>query len=373
MKWLCVIGLVACSSEPSDGVVGPFTGPVHRYVVDRMTLPVTSDDAHALGDDLDGNGTVDNQLGVVFSALTSTGDGTTHIADMIASGALASSVEIQADSLDSDGSVGVLYYGRDGELANVIGGKIVAGAFTSNRAATSHHTGTATLALPIFDAADPLILATQLVELDFTPDGQGGLDAIVRGAIPIDDARAAATIGVGQMVAADPVRHAVFSRFFDTNHDGLIQPEEIADSSVVGAFLVADLHALDMMSVGFSVHLAPCDSGPCLGAPATDACHDRVRNGTESDVDCGGSCTLKCPAGEACAGAGDCQTAGCDSGACRAASCTDGIRDGIESDADCGAINGCALCAVGKVCVNGMDCASGKCSSSAGVTGVCDP
>ncbi len=372
MRWTLAL-LAACGTSGSGDVVGPFTGPEHRYVVDRMTLPATSDDAKALGDDLDGNGTIDNQLGVVFSALSSTGDATTHIADMIASGALASSVVIQADSLDSDPSVGVYYYGADGALANVIGGKIVAGAFTSNRAATSKHTGTATLALPIFDAADPLSLDAQLVELDFTPDGQGGLDAIVRAAIPIDVARAAATIGVGQMVAADPVRHLVFSRFFDTDHDGIITPQEIADSSVVGAFLVADLHATDMMSVGFSVHLSPCDSGRCPGAPAADPCHDRAVDGDESDVDCGGSCTLRCPAGESCRAQPDCQTAGCDSGKCRAPSCSDGIRDGIEADVDCGLITGCALCAVGQVCVNGMDCASGKCSNAVGATGMCDP
>jgi hypothetical protein len=345
---------------------------MQRFAVDRMTLPTNSDDAHALGDDLDNNGTIDNQLGVVFAALTSTGDATTHIADMIASGALASSVVIQANSLEDDSTVGVYYYGADGDLANVIGGRLHAGVFTSNRAATSHHTGTATLALPIFDAADPLILEMQLAELDFQSDDAGGFDAIVRGAIPIDDARAAATIGVGQMVAADPVRHLVFSRFFDTNHDGLIQPQEIADSSVVGAFLVADIHSLDMMSVGFSVHLVPCDSGPCAATGAADTCHDRVKNGDESDVDCGGSCTLKCPAGGACNSVADCQTAGCDSGKCRAASCSDGIRDGIESDVDCGNIIGCALCATGKVCVNGADCTSGMCSSSGSTTGKCD-
>jgi hypothetical protein len=368
-----LIFVAACSSSGSGDVVGPFTGPMQRYVVDQMTMPITSDDAHMLGDDLDGNGTIDNQLGVVFAALTSTGDATTHIPDMIASGALASSVVIQADSLETDGAAGVYYYGSDGAVANVIAGKIAGGAFTSNRAAKSKHTGTATLALPVFDAADPLILDMQLAELDFTPDGAGGLDALVRGAIPIDDARAAATVGVGQMVAADPVRHLVFSRFFDTNHDGIIQPEEIADSSVVGAFLVADLHAVDMMSVGFSVHLIPCDSGRCAGAPPADTCHDRLLDGDESDIDCGGSCALKCPAAETCRGAADCQTAGCDSGKCRAASCSDGVRDGIEADVDCGAIMGCALCAVGKQCVNGGDCASGNCSNAVGATGMCDP
>ena len=261
----------------------------------------------------------------------------------------------------------------DGADATQAGGKLAAGVFASNRSATTHHPGAATIALPIFDAADPLVLDLQRVEIDFMPDGggSGGLDAIVRGGVPIDDARMAATTGLGQMIAADPVRHLVFSRFFDTDHDGVVVGAGIGDSSVVGAFLVADLHELDMMSVAFAVHLVPCASGRCPGAPPADECHDRVRDGGESDVDCGGPCAAKCPAGRGCGGPSDCQTAGCDGGKCRAASCSDGIRDGIKSDADCGSINGCALCAAGKTCVNAMDCTSGTCSNAVGATGMC--
>lgn len=370
MRRLGLLALAACSSHGGD-VVGPFTGPVHRYVVDTMTLPVTSDQAHELGDDLDGDGTINNQLGVVFSALTSTGDATTHIPDMIASGALASSVEIQANDLDNDESVGVKYYGVDGASATAFGGTLRAGVFASNRTAKTKHPGAATIALPIFDAADPLILDLALGELDLTADGQGGFDGIVRGGIPIDDARAAATTGIGQMIAADPVRHLVFSRFFDTDHDGIVTPDEIANSSVVGAFLVADLHAVQMMSVGFGVHLVPCDSGDCAMTPPADPCTDRILDGDESDVDCGGSCALKCPAAAACRTLADCQTAGCDAGHCRAASCSDGVRDGIESDVDCGQIMGCNLCQVGQICADAADCASNSCSSGPGTAGTC--
>ena len=371
MKALALAVLAACSSSTNGDVTGPFTGTVQRYAVAQMTLPITSDDAHALGDDLDGDGTINNQLGVVFSALTSTGDATKYIPEMIDSGALASFVEIQANDPANDPSVGVMYRGVDGATATVIGGKLANGAFLSNRSATTKHPGAATLALPIFDAADPLILDLELAELDYTTNADGSIDAIVRGGIPIDDARTASTTGIAQMIAADPVRHLVFSRFFDDNRDGVVTSDEIANSSVVGAFLVADLHKLQMMSVGFSVHLVPCDSGECAKTTVADTCHDRVLDGDESDVDCGGSCTLKCPAGEACRSVADCQTAGCDSGTCRAPSCSDGIRDGIESDVDCGDLAGCAKCGLGKVCVVGTDCASNTCSNEPGATGTC--
>jgi hypothetical protein len=326
------------------------------------------------GDDVDGDaGGVDNQLGTVFAALTSTGDANAHLADMIASGALASSIVIQAPSLANASKAGVSYFGVEGDAATAMGGRIVNGVVVSNRSATTQHPGAATILLPVFDAADPLVLQLELAEIDLTPDGSGGYDAIVRGGIPIDNARMAATTGLGQMIASDPLRHIVFSRFFDSDHDGIVQPDEIANSSVVQAFLVADLHAKQMMSVGFSVHLAPCDSGRCAAVAPADACSDRVIDGDESDVDCGGSCPHKCPAGGVCRSVADCQTAGCDGGRCRAASCTDGVRDGIESDVDCGLITGCKLCALGQTCVNGADCTSGRCSNGAGSPGACMP
>ncbi|MGE5181514.1 MAG: hypothetical protein ACM31C_05615, partial [Acidobacteriota bacterium] len=90
MRWLSLLALAACSSSTNGDVVGPFSGPVTRYAVTAMTLPASGTDALALGDDLDGDGNNNNQLGVVFSALTSTGDATMYIPQMIASGAVAS-------------------------------------------------------------------------------------------------------------------------------------------------------------------------------------------------------------------------------------------------------------------------------------------
>jgi hypothetical protein len=46
-----------------------------------------------------------------------------------------------------------------------------------------------------------------------------------------------------------------------------------------------------------------------------DPCRDGVRNGSESDVDCGGSCA-PCPAGSACSVAADCASATCEGHVC---------------------------------------------------------
>jgi hypothetical protein len=150
----------------------------------------------------------------------------------------------------------------------------------------------------------------------------------------------------------------------------MITSDEIMNSSLLGAFLVADLHASSALSIGFSIHVVPCDAGPCLGAPPADACHDRLRDGAETDIDCGGSC-LPCPTAAVCGVAADCQSAACDAGHCRAPTCNDHARDGFESDVDCGA--GCAPCQVGQVCATNTDCSTTKCTGSVGTTGTCAP
>src|SRR5207253_2250042 len=99
-------------------------------------------------------------------------------------------------------------------------------------------------------------------------------------------------------------------------------------------------------------------------------CRDRIRDGGETDVDCGGPCQ-PCQASAACAGGGDCQSGACDAGHCRAPSCSDGVRDGVETDVDCG--DNCAGCQLGQVCASGGDCASGHCNNPLGSLGSCVP
>ena len=63
-------------------------------------------------------------------------------------------------------------------------------------------------------------------------------------------------------------------------------------------------------------------------------CGDGYKNGNETDVDCGGSCTA-CPYTKACLVNSDCLGGDCSGGVC-AATCTDTIKNGNESDVDCG-------------------------------------
>ncbi|MBA3394007.1 MAG: hypothetical protein H0T89_15270 [Deltaproteobacteria bacterium] len=385
MKRLALVTVLtsaaACGGTASDDVTGPYTGEVRRFVVDRITVPHDSEQTMRFGADLDGNGTLDNKLGLVTAVLTMTNDLSLDEADMIAAGALTSIVEIQADDLADDDSVAITYRGAEGDDATVAGGRLVGGAFRSNRTATTRAPGRAVIRLPVFTNADPLALQLEGMEVDLDPDGTGGYHAIIRGGIREDVARIAAYAGLVQMFETEPERHLVFQRQVDADHDGTMSMAELADS-VIALLVVADIQLFDgaryapramptrkdSVSIGFGVHLVPCASGRCVDAAPRNACRNRVRDGAETDVDCGGTCQ-PCAAAKRCTVPADCQTAACTGGTCAPASCSNGVRDGFESDIDCG--SACAACGLGSVCAADWDCTSDACDHGAASTGRC--
>lgn len=99
-----------------------------------------------------------------------------------------------------------------------------------------------------------------------------------------------------------------------------------------------------------------CLSGQC----AAPSCKDGIKDGDETDVDCGGSCFACAPAA-ACKVSGDCTSQNCASGVCAAPTCSDGIKNGNESDKDCG--GSCSPCATGKTCLADGDCAPLLCGT----------
>jgi hypothetical protein len=98
-----------------------------------------------------------------------------------------------------------------------------------------------------------------------------------------------------------------------------------------------------------------CTSNRC-SAPT---CNDGVVNGSETAVDCGGSCA-GCPPGERCALSSDCNSGVCKAQICSPPTCLDGTKNGAESDVDCGG-GTCPLCLAGRRCNGAADCASGIC------------
>jgi hypothetical protein len=95
-------------------------------------------------------------------------------------------------------------------------------------------------------------------------------------------------------------------------------------------------------------YAASCSNG------STDA-------GTETDTDCGGSCA-SCVNGKSCSGDSDCQSGRCAENVCTANTCSDGMKNGKETDVDCGGPD-CAGCIKSKACVIDEDCS--VCTSAA--------
>ena len=106
------------------------------------------------------------------------------------------------------------------------------------------------------------------------------------------------------------------------------------------------------------------------GASGTIACNDSLKDGSETDVDCGGNgstCGVKCGQGKACGANSDCSSGFCADGVCCNAACTgaackacskalNGVADGQCLDATIGAADPRSLCAAGDVCAANAKC-----------------
>ncbi len=130
-----------------------------------------------------------------------------------------------------------------------------------------------------------------------------------------------------------------------------------------------------------------CATPPCqCQGPA---CNDGMKNGDETDIDCGGSCLVEvppkaCPADDGCTLPTDCQSGVCNPGnlcdpliatcVCQAPACVDGVLNGDETDVDCGGSCAPCQCAKGRIacpggCVIPVDDPN-NCGSCGNVCGV---
>ena len=106
---------------------------------------------------------------------------------------------------------------------------------------------------------------------------------------------------------------------------------------------------------------AECSGGVCIDQSCFPAsATDGVKNGTETDVDCGGVAAPSCGDGKGCAFASDCQSLVCTGGTCQAPSASDGVKNGSETDIDCGGPSA-GPCGPGLLCAAPTDCESRSC------------
>lgn len=113
----------------------------------------------------------------------------------------------------------------------------------------------------------------------------------------------------------------------------------------------------------------------CIAAQCTNTTQDAANPSAtppiaaETDVDCGGTVCKPCPVGKQCNVGSDCQNGFCNvtTKVCVANQCLDGAKNGSESDIDCGGT--CTTkCATGKGCSGPSDCAA---SGAVCASGLC--
>ena len=346
MRALVLATLVACSSSPP--VDEPFTGTVHRFVIDRFDLPTTNSESRLYGDDLNGDTTVDNQVGQLTATLTGQLDLAPNPSDL--RDLLPTAIEINAHDMIDDDHVGVSYIGRPGEMSTPATGTFVGGVYASERSYKGTHSANGSMVLPLCIDADPTEFPLQHGEIDLQPDGAGGYTGQLRGTIDPAVALKQAAASIYQMVRSNPKDHVDFvglltHTIFGDAPGVPLTLVTIESSSIMQSLLASDISfdGAQALSFGFQFHMVPCEMGTCSPETVIDHCDDRVQDADETDIDCGGSCHA-CGFDAKCVAGTDCQSGGCEAnGICREPTCNDGVRDGFETGVDCGTY-GCRPC-----------------------------
>jgi hypothetical protein len=115
---------------------------------------------------------------------------------------------------------------------------------------------------------------------------------------------------------------------------------------------------------GHCTAMSTCIEGLGCNPPS---CGDAIKNGVETDVDCGGSPDIfnpgvdciRCATGKACSVALDCQSHVCTGNVCQDPTCSDGVKNGAEFAVDRGGPTSCRRCVLNETCGEDSDCAAG--------------
>ena len=279
------------------GDAAPATGTKYRYVVNHEALPQTSAEAHASALDLNGDGVVDNQFGMVIATFSSQGIPTQTVMDTAISHGTAIVLGVlQTTDLSTATSSGFMTYAGanpspapcNGSSDTVCGHHLtgtgtfdIASGATIDPPLVGNFTG-GTLTTPIGDSSMPLPLAfgpsqfsVNLVgaRVKVTGATAAGLTAILAGAIPNSemDAKVYPAIAAGFMASITADCSALTNpptcgctsgsngaqtvALFDTNHDCAISVSEIKANSLIVSLFAPDvtIGGMPALSVGVTV------------------------------------------------------------------------------------------------------------------------
>jgi hypothetical protein len=277
--------LIACGG----GGGGPEMGTRETWVAAQVLLPTNATDAGTYGFDVDGDTTVDNQLGAVLSALLSASGGLDlqgQADEAVSTGAAVQLVETTtgasaavAFQTGTPGTApctdpsdvltcGQHLHGSTSFTASAPANPALAGTGTS--AAFQAGPGAATLQVPLF-GAQAVTLPLVMARASFTRSG-ATLSGKVGGAVPMAAVDSVVVPALHDWIAAavaldcsggactpGSTGEALLS-LFDTDGDGVVTLPELQGNPLISALLAPDVdtngdHVLDALSVGFGYQL----------------------------------------------------------------------------------------------------------------------
>ncbi len=282
-----------CEVELADGGVAP----TYQYVLDAIDVPENSDQAEDLGMDLDGDGSIDNQIGNIIGALVSVGGGLGEVQQRTARAVDEGGTITLAQLWPCSTGAFATYHGANPRPAACDGAgdtvcrhhldgtgafDIAAGTPTSQQVVgtTSGDVftgGPGELALPLalFGGEPALLTLTHAqVRLDGV-SADGFATGTIAGGIPEEQVQAALVpavyagvsaqiasecTGVGLDCGCEPSSTAVtLLGIFDVDNDCAVTLPEIQDNPLIATLLGSDLDTdadgtADALSIGVGVH-----------------------------------------------------------------------------------------------------------------------
>jgi len=277
MRSLLIAMLLAgCADEPAPVPEGPH----YRYVMSELKIPVNNNDARAYGLDLNNDGVLDNQLGMVFGTLSSLGlgvDGTAR--EAMLRGGINLLVDLQTVDFGSADVSGVTtYLGSNPSPApcldpadlSTCGQQLKGTAHFSIEPDSFSDVGVASVEdsvlladvnrLPVklaLDVTAPLRVDLHGARVKLTGLSETGFRAVIAGAIKIADVdrvmipQAATemnrivTTECGQPSGVAPCgclgRSRLLQKQFDKNLDCAISVDEVRKDDLVTALLAPDV------------------------------------------------------------------------------------------------------------------------------------
>jgi hypothetical protein len=277
------VAVAACGDGGGapGGAGSPAGSGATLYVLDGLQLPMQRSD---FADDLNGDGALDNQYGLVEGSLSSQqDDGSVDVAAMLATCSYRAVVEIAPE----DGALAVRFRASMSSPVSTLRGSFDGRRFVSARARGGGVPVEATAFVPVFSHSDPVQVPLTALEMELISDG-GGFSGQLHAAVPPTvDVRPVAWRAFTQMLQSEPGQHDALVSEMDTNHDGTVSLDEFEHDPILQVLLAPDVqlfdaagnfapspenHDKDSISVGVGFHLRPCSEQELTDGACSEDC-----------------------------------------------------------------------------------------------------